>query len=172
MTQVDSGVSIWRGVSRWLYGSCAWLRVALGGRGQQPMSPGFATAPTVLSCKQSGINISLRDRWGMPRRSRGVWRSFSNRATGVRIPPWPIGIAVVARAAAQQQQHQQHAARSTQLSAKQLRVCARGARLRSGVVRSSVPVRGFPGRSASSPCSGQGCHLAHLLILSLWCSKT
>ena len=33
----------------------------------------------------------------------------------------------VARAAAQQQQHQQHAARSTQLSAKQLRFCARGA---------------------------------------------
>ena len=88
---------------------------------------GFRTAPTVLSCKQSGINISLRVRWGMPRRSRGVWRSFSNRATWVRILPWPIGIAAVARAAAQQQQHQQHAARSTQLSAKQLRVCARGA---------------------------------------------
>ena len=151
---------------------CAWLRVALGGRGQQPMSPGFATAPTVLSCKQSGINISLRDRWGMPRRSRGVWRSFSNRATGVRIPPWPIGIAVVARAAAQQQQHQQHAARSTQLSAKQLRVCARGA---ASLGRGSKqrPCKRLSGAlSVFAVFRSRLPHLAHLLILSLWCSKT
>ena len=116
-------VSIWRGVSRWLRaarGCARWSRTAAH-------VSGCRTALTVLSCKQSGINISLRDRWGMPRRSRGVWRSFSNRATWVRILPWPIRIAAVARAAAQQQQHQQHAARSTQLSAKQLRVCARGA---------------------------------------------
>ena len=121
-------VSIWRGVSRWLRaarGCARWSRTAA-------QVSGCRTALTVLSCKQSGINISLRVRWGMPRRSRGVWRSFSNRATWVRILPWPIRIAAVARAAAQQQQHQQHAARSsqpssTQLSAKQLRFCARGA---------------------------------------------
>ena len=145
-------VSIWRGVSRWLRaarGCARWSRTAAH-------VSGCRTALTVLSCKQSGINISLRVRWGMPRRSRGVWRSFSNRATWVRILPWPIRIAAVARAAAQQQQHQQHAARSSQPSS-----CgfARAARLRSGVVRSSIPVRRFwsshsffvlPGSSLSS----------------------
>ena len=79
---------------------------------------------------------------GMPRRSRGVWCSFSNRGPWVQIPSWPIDdVDIEAFAAAQQQQ--QHAARSTQLSAEQLWIWVRIARLRSGAVRSSIPVRGF-----------------------------
>ena len=79
---------------------------------------------------------------GMPRRSRGVWCSFSNRGPWVRIPSWPIDdVDIESFAAAQQQQ--QHAARSTQLSAKQPWVWVCIARLRSGAVRGSIPVLGF-----------------------------